>query len=259
MSSAFSDRAKTPFTTSWGEHFFAKAALDHALNLASVSPECTVADIGCGDGRFVRELLDRDFQQIVAIDSEIEPLVRLQKSLTDEEKLRVLVINSSILDLTNWNFGFEFVIAWSLFTHLPEFDQGLNSCHALLKENGFLLSAEPTLEHHLIYSLIRNDIAEFCLALETNSRPYDWSDKTKRYLIHYSNKLDELMQDRRFEIKTLLGVPIWPALVFGTGTANTDNSTTEELGNLWEKMSKIDSPWNRQRVYLSQKKSNQVI
>jgi SAM-dependent methyltransferase len=116
---------------------------------ASLGPEVTALEIGCGTGLFT-EMFARSGARIVAIDISAELLQKADVRNVPAESVRFLErrVETLRLDdpaLADWAAeGFDAVIGSSVLHHL-DLDVALNSLHRLLKSGGRMSFAEPNL------------------------------------------------------------------------------------------------------------------
>lgn len=252
--SRFAGQSLVPFTTTWCEHQLGEQLLDQALDKLPVTPKNLYGDLGSGDGRYVRALLNRGAKKIVALNFEIEPLLSLRASLTIEDLDRVALICGDVNTSPLKPEIFDFTVAWALFSSAEDFKETYESAISLTHQGGWLLSAEPVLEHHLIYALIMGDFGEFVRALQEKSRPFDWLDKDKRYRLNSLNQVRELMSSSRSTVAWEKGISVLPSLLFGgLGTQSKLDEDKKRLA--WSLMKEMnqDLSWHRQVVFLSER------
>lgn len=249
--SIFAQRASVPYTTTWCEQSLGQDILKKALESSEVGLDSIVMDVGCGDGRYVRYLLDHGYKRIVALNYELEPLVSLRQGLSEDESERVLLICA---DVMSHPLGYEtadFILAWALFSSVPDFKAALDICIDILKPERYIFNAEPVLEHALVYSLVMGDHEEFLRCLNTKTRPIMWSAKDSRYRVFSMVELEDLMLNSRVEIVDRDGINVIPSLLFGGVLANSDSLSEKEI--LWDALKDLKFGWNRQVTYLSRK------
>jgi len=116
---------------------------------ASLNPQATALEIGCGTGLFT-ETFARSGARIVAVDISAELLQKAQARNFPSECVRFLErrVETLRLDdpaLADWAAdGFDAVIGSSVLHHL-DLDVALQSLHRLLKPGGRMSFAEPNL------------------------------------------------------------------------------------------------------------------
>lgn len=252
--STFKDRSENTYTTSWCEQQLGEMELNKAFDMTIINHNEIVMDLGCGDGRYVRYLLNRGFTKIVALNYELEPLIQLANSLTPNEKQHVLLICADIFEHPLQLRKAKFVLAWGLMTSTLDFHRSLNVCIDLLTESGWLFNAEPVLEQALVYALVKADLKEFHRILITKTRPRMWNEREKRYRVLTSKELMEGMISPRLKSLKIGGINTLPSLVFG-GLLDSEPLLPAgvTLESLWREISDVCLGWNRQITFLSQK------
>jgi 2-polyprenyl-3-methyl-5-hydroxy-6-metoxy-1,4-benzoquinol methylase len=255
--SEFRSRSEERFTTSWAEQQLAEQLLNNSLQSIDGLEERVFVDLGCGDGRFVRNLLQRGVKKIVALNYEIEPLESLLSTLTTEEKACVAVICADVNEHPFHEQSFDFAIAWGLLSVTENFDQSLATTASLMKLNGLLLSADPILEQYLAYALVKQDTEEFKKILETRTRPSSWQNRElNRYHLLTLMELNHKMQVPYLDLLWKEGVGTFPSLLFG-GIFDEVHKDPSELESIWDVLFRHsgDLSWYRQMVYLMRRTS----
>lgn len=249
--SVFAERALSAYSTTWCEQALGEELLGNALSHAGLDSQSVVMDLGCGDGRYVRYLLDRGFSKIVALNYELEPLLSLKESLSNEEVERVLFVCTDVMAHPFQTNVADFIVAWGLFTSVPDFKKALDVCIDLLKVGKYIFNAEPVLEHALVYSLVMNDHEEFIRTLTTKTRARMWDDKESRYRVFLVSELEELMITPRLERTDTGGISVLPSLLFGGVLAAKETVADKDV--LWKAIESLGISWNRQVTYFSKK------
>lgn len=251
--SEFAQRALIPYTTTWCEQQLGEQILRQALSIARIKAEDIVMDLGCSDGRYVRYLLSQGYQRIVALNYELEPLVSLKKSLSEDEKTRVFLVCADIMNNPFLENSADFVLAWSLFTSTPDFHNTMDACINLLKSGSYLFNAEPVLEHALIYALVMNNPDEFLRTLITKTRPRMWNDKETRYRVYTIDELNFLMTVPSLKLVATKGINVLPSILYG-GVLAGKKISEEYKDILWQAILENKTQWYRQLTFLSKKK-----
>jgi SAM-dependent methyltransferase len=249
--SIFAERSIVPFTTSWCEQQLGEDLLDSALGELSDPKKTLFLDLGCGDGRFVKALLERGANKIIALNYEIEPLERLAGTLAPKERSRVALVCEDVNESPFMTQISQFTIAWGLWTSAENFSQALVSSKSLTCIDGLILSADPILEQYLVYALVMQDPVEFVRVLETRTRPVDWDDRDRRYPLKTLNELRAELVNPGLEMLWEKGISTVPSLLFG-GLLSKTTYQDEEKEILWESIlsSNTQLGWFRQMVYL---------
>lgn len=255
--SEFRSRSDKQFTTSWAEQQLAEKLLERSLETVGTVEDCVIADLGCGDGRFVRSLLNRGAKKIIALNYEIEPLVSLLATLKPEDVPRVALICADVNEHPLAENISDFTIAWTLLSHTDNFQQSLLTTASITKLDGLLLSADPVLEQFLVYSLVKQDVPEFLRILKTRTRPSSWQDlEGNRYHLNSLKELRAAMDVSYFELLWEDGINTLPSLIFG-GLFDGAEPHESNLQNVWNVLEKYseDLSWFRQIVFLMRRTS----
>lgn len=250
--SIFAKRSSVPYTTTWCEQQLGESLLDRALSEAAIKPDDLVMDLGCGDGRYVHALLARGAQKIIALNYELKPLKQLQASLSPDEQERVTLICGDVNEHPLKKELGSFVIAWGLWTSTPDFSQAMQNTIDIVKPNGFLLNAEPVLEHALTYALTMGNHEEFLNTLTTKTRPRMWDELESRYRVQTLSELRSLMKHPKIDTLWEDGISVLPSLLYG-GLFTQETVSDETKEALWEALKNTRIEWFRQMVYLSRK------
>ncbi len=121
------------------------------------------ADLGCGDGRFVKCLLDIGFTKIIAVESHYNSLVSLSKYLSEiNAHDKVLLVNSSIESLPFKDEVLDSFIAINVFYYLNEKQIiALEEAYRVIKKEGVAISTYHNYEALLLRALVFNGIEDF--------------------------------------------------------------------------------------------------
>ena len=139
--------------------------------LNDLSRDSVIADLGCGDGRFIMFLLEMGFKNIVAIDAHLVPLLDLESHLKSNGLLdKVTIINSSLDNLPLVSSTIDAVLAINSIYYLGK-NQDLARKEIIrsLKSGGTCIVTEHSFEAVLLRSLIFNDFDSFIKTFETKS------------------------------------------------------------------------------------------
>lgn len=250
--SVFATRALTPYSTTWCEQKLGESLFDKGVASATLGAESLVMDLGCGDGRYVHAMLKRGAKRIIALNYELEPLLKLKSVLTEEQQQQVFLICGDINENPLQPSIGTFIVAWSLWTSTPDFTQSMHSTLRLVKPSGLLLNAEPVLEHALLYALVMGDHEEFFRTLVSKTRPRMWDERETRYRVQTLRELRQLMRNPHLEIIWENGINVMPSLLFG-GLLTRTSISDDTKAKFWTALQETEIEWFRQMVYLSRK------
>ncbi|MBI4798465.1 MAG: class I SAM-dependent methyltransferase [Desulfarculus sp.] len=150
------ERSQVEMSTSFYEWQIYKAFLGQ--NLGGMAPGLPLLELGAGDGRITRFVLQMGFEQVIACDCNLGALRRLRSKLGPEERDRVVLIQNDIGQLSFPPGYFGAVIAIEVLYYLNEGYEGmLERLHQILAPQGLLMHSEPLLEGALTYALVAQD------------------------------------------------------------------------------------------------------
>jgi 2-polyprenyl-3-methyl-5-hydroxy-6-metoxy-1,4-benzoquinol methylase len=99
----------------------------------------TVLDFGCGTGSLT-QLISPAVKSIVAIDSSPEMIKYLEmKKLNNVTSISESLSKELILDRTEFNSKFDLIVASSVCSFLPDYEETLSLLKSLLKEGGIFM------------------------------------------------------------------------------------------------------------------------
>jgi|GEM_PF-3204856 len=105
------------------------------------SSKTRVLDAGCGTGNILRKLLDQ-VDEAIGIDIS-DDMLEVARRKTDESR-NCQLVRGKVSDLPFPDNYFDLVTAYSLFHHLPEFENPISEISRVLKPGGiFYLDHEP--------------------------------------------------------------------------------------------------------------------
>lgn len=207
----YASRAAEPRTTSWYEFADVRRILDDFLRLNPLPEDALIADIGAGDGRITALLKEYGFRNIIALDIDYENAERLSRRYDCDAICAPFSGDGLFPEGT-----FDLIIAWGLLTCLPDFPRALADLTRYTAVGGTLITAEPTLESVLLYTIARGDTAEFVRTYRTGSRAAMWHDKEVRYTVFTTVQLREWMYSAaELEVLYERNIGIFPSLLAG--------------------------------------------
>lgn len=117
-----------------------------------------ILEVGAGDGRITRYLLEMGFENIIACECNPNSLGRLHGSLSRQERERVLLLVQDLQTLTLPRQGFQAVLAIEVLCYFNhDYEMVVGKLTDFLAPGGFLLESEPLLEGALVYALAEQD------------------------------------------------------------------------------------------------------
>jgi SAM-dependent methyltransferase len=232
--SEFVARSKVPHTTSGVEAEIRRRHLGRLFGSYEIDARRPVLDLGCADGLLAHDLLEIGCEKLVSTDI-LPHLVRmLDRSLTAEQRERVLLVVDDMMRLPLRQSSFSAVFAWGILSVAGDFDRALALVWNWVAPGGYLLLAEPLLEQALIYPLIRGDLDEFRRVQTERTRAGMWEERENRYRVNplsfYTDRLERLPDARVAESG---GISMLPSLLLG-GLLQDSPLSPAELAELSE-------------------------
>lgn len=158
-------RSEEEFSTSFHEKRIYQALIEEHLR-RHVAPGAPVLELGAGDGRISRILLDAGTTDLLACDANVDPLLRFQDSLAAGEQDHVCFLAADMTELEFPEGVFSAIVAIEALYYLGEaFEQVFERICTWLAPGGLLIHAEPTLEGWLLFNLAEQNWEELDCSL----------------------------------------------------------------------------------------------
>ena len=224
---------KDEYRTVSREHPFCVKAIEGALQRIRNVPAPLVAELGCGDGRFIRLFLESGLEQIVGLDISRTNLRRLEKRIreTPGASEKVLLIEGDAFAPSFLKDVFDLVIVIGVLQVLDNerYPQGLAACANTLRPGGYLLTIDPTDFGAVMYAIVRHDLEELHQVLELNTKSVDIENRTgPRTAVRSVKRIKEAHAAAGLEVEEMMGIPLFPSLLFG-GVKPVQNLDQEAL------------------------------
>jgi cyclopropane fatty-acyl-phospholipid synthase-like methyltransferase len=118
-------------------HYMGTDSVDEAIQMLEIDSSDRVIDVGSGIGGPARYLADKTGCHVTALELQ-EELNQIGSSLTERCGLSDLVEHrwGNILDFSEDDGDFDFVVSWLAFLHIPERQVLFDKCSHILKNNG---------------------------------------------------------------------------------------------------------------------------
>lgn len=186
-------------------------------------------DLGCGDGRGTRMLLESGLTRIVAVDFHLPSLQHLVQTLTRQERAKVVPIWAPITIEPIGNLRCDFAICIEVLTTLPSPTDGLLALRRWMKEpGGVSLVVEPAVEGSLAYAFISRDLASAQRILTQHRRQDRLGNHTLDVHLSTQKSLVLFMREGGFRIVAQQSIPAGAALALhmlrtgGTGIGTSE-------------------------------------
>lgn len=143
----------------WETPYYEKIIESYTIGLKHNTP---IMDLGCGDGRFTKTLLEAGFQKIVCVDSDYRLLQSLhQWALEYNYRENLVIIHNDADELDNFTSCFQSVLAIGVLYYLNEKEpKTLRSIQHILQTNGVLILSEPEIEGMIYRALFFEGVTD---------------------------------------------------------------------------------------------------
>ncbi len=231
---SLNQRAAEKYTTSYFEKCESLEILNRILQKFLKDEKKHVLELGAGDGRFLESYSNYKNARFILNDLNFKNLQLMSAMISKEMHERTIIIEDDCFSLGINEESVDIIVAWGIFSLTTKsISECLRFAYDKLKRGGILIFAEPNLEAHLVYSLVRGDLNEFSHALMNKTRAADFSDKSIRYSLSTIKEYESWVQDSSFNVLEAGGISLFPSLVFG-GVCQEKEIKTETKRSLEE-------------------------
>lgn len=186
--------------------------IEQAISIAGREVNLAL-DLGCGDGRGTRMLLDAGMPHILAIDFHLPSLRRLVSRLTPDERDRVVPMLAPVTTEPIAGLHPDLVICVEVLTTLPDPNIGLGILRKWVEPGrGTALIVEPAVEGSLAYALIDGDLKVLERILEHHRRLDRVSGHSWEVHLRTEESLAGFLRSGGFDILAQRRVPAGAAL-----------------------------------------------
>jgi SAM-dependent methyltransferase len=210
----FHERAVEPFAMSSLDTSVYHAHLDE---LCPREPDEPVLDVGGGDGRNAKFLLERGHRRVIVIDAVAAALARFRDRLAQEEPQwldSILLIEADARRLPIADTSAQCVISIETLCYLNEdYELGLLQCVRVLGTDGVLIVADRDYEGGLVLQLIYHGIAGLLQSYGTRSLWDGPSDALVRSRTFTEQELTELIESHGLKVNSVRGMALLPLLL----------------------------------------------
>lgn len=183
-----------------------------AIALAG-QPTNLALDLGCGDGRATRMLLQQGVPHVIAMDFHLPSLRRLVSSLDSVDRNRVVPICAPITTGPIAGVSCDVATCVEVLTTLPDPGVGLNALQKwLVPGKSAALVAEPAVEGSLLYALIEGDLRVLENILEGHRRHDVIGQHSLEVHLRTRESLADFMRSGGFEVVEQRQIPASAAL-----------------------------------------------
>jgi SAM-dependent methyltransferase len=211
----FHERAVEPFAMSSLDTPVYHAHLDELCPRELDQP---VVDVGGGDGRNAKFLLERGHRRVIVIDVVAAALARFRDRLAQEEPQwldSILLIEADARRLPLAENSANCVISIETLCYLNEdYELGLAQCVRVLGTGGVLIVSDRDYEGGLVLRLIYHGVAGLLQSYGTRSLWDGRSDALVRSRTFTEQELTGLIESHGLKVNSVRGMALLP-LLFG--------------------------------------------
>jgi SAM-dependent methyltransferase len=214
-----------------GPHFherttepFAMSSLDTPVYHAHLDELCPrdldgpVVDVGGGDGRNAKFVLERGHRRVIVIDAVAAALARFRNRLAQDHPHwldRILLIEADARQLPLLEKSVRCVISIESLCYLNEdYELGLAQCARLLGTGGILIVSERDYEGGLVLRLMYHGVSGLLQSSRTRSLWDGQFSDVVRSRTFTERELRELMERHGLKVNSVRGISLLP-LLFG--------------------------------------------
>lgn len=123
--------------------YYPKWKWENEKALKYIKSTDSVLDVGCGEGNFLKKLLEKGINNIQGLDFSSE-------LLTFDKASTIPISNESVDEYCEKNKGkFDVVVCFQVLEHVAEVKRFFESCMACVKTGGYLIIAVPNSDPYL--------------------------------------------------------------------------------------------------------------
>jgi SAM-dependent methyltransferase len=203
---------------------FAMSSLDTPLYHAHLDELCLremdrpIVDVGGGDGRNAKFLLERGHRRVIVIDAVAEALMRFRDRLAESQPWSlhsVLLIEADARRLPLPDESAASVISIETLCYLnEEYELGLAECVRILEKRGVLIISDRDYEGGLVLRLIYHGVAGLVQSCSSRSLWDGRSDALVRSRTFTEQELTTLIERHGLKVNSVRAIPLLP-LLFG--------------------------------------------
>jgi SAM-dependent methyltransferase len=203
---------------------FAMSALDTSVYHAHLNELCPremdqpIVDVGGGDGRNAKFLLERGHQRVILVDAVAAALMRFRDRLEQKQPElldSILFIEADARHLPIADNTARSVISIETLCYLNEdYELGLAECVRILQAGGVLIVSDRDYEGGLVLRLIYHGISGLLQSYGNRSLWDGRADALVRSRTFTEQELTNLIKSHGLQVKSVRGMSLLP-LVFG--------------------------------------------
>lgn len=198
-------------------------------------------DLGCGDGRFTELLFDAGFQQVIAVDANLNSLKSLEKYAREKGfRDRLTIIRASADEVPIQNEKCDLVMAIGVFYYLNEnMEDALASAARMIKPGGILIDSEPDYEGACVKAIVFEGLNDLLKTFQTKTFSEMVNGKKFWFRCFENDEYVEMLEKHRFKVVDSHGLSLFPSLarislVKGLFSDRELSDSQKKLENLFE-------------------------
>ncbi|MBX2926542.1 MAG: methyltransferase domain-containing protein [Saprospiraceae bacterium] len=193
---------------SWETPYYQKEITNFLQDTDRSKP---ILDIGCGDGRFTKILVDLGFEKIVCLDSDYRLLSSLNthaKELGFREKLCIIHTDADELPFNPETFSA--ILAIGVLYYLNENQKSaIENIYRLLINNGVFILSEPEIEGMMFRTLVFENLNATIEILEDRLFKESQGDSTFKFQIKSKKELQAIIEHSGFSVEDYHGITMF--------------------------------------------------
>jgi len=192
----------------WETPYYEKVILNYIEN---ANNEGIVLDIGCGDGRFIKLLINQGFKKVVCLDSDYRLLESLHNfSIKNGFREKLLIIHSDADELPFKKGIFYIVLAIGVLYYLNESEpRTIKKINKILEINGLLILSEPEIEG-MIFRTLFFDGLDDAIEIFTNKCFKEGHRESKfKFGVKSKKEQENWIKSGNFKIEDLHGITMF--------------------------------------------------
>jgi 2-polyprenyl-3-methyl-5-hydroxy-6-metoxy-1,4-benzoquinol methylase len=212
------------------------------LYTAGLKHNLPILDLGCGDGRFTKTLLEAGFKKIVCVDSDYRLLESLHHwALENNYRENLIIFHNDADELDNFkSCCFQSVLAIGVMYYLNEVEpKTLKSIHQILLEEGVLILSEPEIEWMIYRALFFEGITDAIDIFKNKVFKEAKGDTEFKFSVKSKQEQKVFIESAGYQVKETQGITMFHnylriLLVRGMVSESEITSQSQDLKGLFD-------------------------
>lgn len=222
----------------WETPYYEKVIQSFTAELDHNTP---IMDLGCGDGRFTKTLLEAGFQKIVCVDSDYRLLQSLHEwSLENNYRENLIILHNDADELDGFKSCFQSVLAIGVLYYLNETEpKTLKGIHSVLINDGTLILSEPEIEGMIYRALFFEGITDAIDIFKNKAFKEAKGDTEFKFSVKSKQEQKEFIESAGYQEKETQGITMFHnylriLLVRGMVSESEITSQSQDLKGLFD-------------------------